>query len=180
MTRSRSHVLYDRFQGYALLVDINGDAILDEQGNKQVAELEVVGGRLKVDMGIATVGGKLPVDTGVTPVGGKLPVVTEITSVSVTDLETTIAAPLTGLKTVIATAAEIFSGASAKANRRMLFIKNMDPVLRCRIGASGVNQQTGTSLEPGAAVRIKFDPGIYVPIYAISEGASIKVEVWEV
>lgn len=167
MTRSRSHVLYDRFQGYALLVDINGDPILDEQGNKQVTELEIVEGRLRVD-------------TGVTPVGGKIPVVTEITSVSVTDLETTVAAPLTGLKTVIATAAEIFSGASAKANRRMLFIKNMDPVLRCRVGASGVNQQTGTSLEPGAAVKIKFDPGIYVPIYAISEGASIKVEVWEV
>jgi len=167
MVRSRSHVLYDRFQGYALLVDISGDPILDEHGNKQITELEIVEGRLRVD-------------TGVTPVGGKIPVVTEITSVSVTDLETTVAAPLTGLKTVIATAAEIFSGASAKANRRMLYIKNTDPVLRCKIGASGVNQQTGTSLEPGAAVKIKLDPGIYVPIYAISEGASIKVEVWEV
>lgn len=153
-------------QGYALLVDASGNAILDGQGNEQIIELEVVGGRLKVD-------------TGVTPVGGKLPVVTEITSVTVTDLETTIAAPLTGLKTVIATAAEVFAGASAKSGRRMLFAKNMDPVLRCRIGASGVSQQTGTSLEPGAAVKIKFDPGIYVPIFAISEGASIKVEVWE-
>jgi hypothetical protein len=88
--------------------------------------------------------------------------------------------PLTGAKTVIATAAEVFAGASAKSNRRMLFIKNTDPVLRCKVGASGVSQQTGTSLEPGAAVEIKFDPGIYVPIFAISEGASIKVEVWEV
>ncbi|MDP4158372.1 MAG: hypothetical protein Q8911_01225 [Bacillota bacterium] len=96
------------------------------------------------------------------------------------NLNTCVTAPLTGLKTVTATAAEVFAGASAKANRRMLFIKNMDPVLRCKVGASGVSQQTGTSLEPGAAVEIKFDPGVYVPIYAISEGASIKVEVWEV
>ncbi|KLU66771.1 hypothetical protein DEAC_c14390 [Desulfosporosinus acididurans] len=167
MLSTAARQLVGKSQVYALLVDSSGNAILDSEGNEQIAELEAVGGRLKVDIGAAAV-------------GGKIPVVTEINSVSLTDLETTNAPPLTGLKTVIATAAEVFAGASAKSNRRMLFIKNTDPVLRCKVGASGVSQQTGTSLEPGAAVEIKFDPGIYVPIFAISEGASIKVEVWEV
>lgn len=93
--------------------------------------------------------------------------------------ETTNAAPVTGVKTVTATAAEVFAGGSAKSGRSLMLIKNEDPVLRFRIGPSTVNQQTGFPIEPGATAKFKFDPGITVPIYAISEGASIQMSVKE-
>ncbi len=88
--------------------------------------------------------------------------------------------PVVGVKTVTATAAEIFAGASAKSNRRKLILKNEDPVLRFRIGPSTVTQQNGFPVEPGAVVEIQFDPSTYVPIYAISEGASLQVAVMEI
>ena len=88
--------------------------------------------------------------------------------------------PVVGVKTVTATAAEIFAGASTKSNRRKLILKNEDPVLRFRIGPSTVTQQNGFPVEPGAVVEIQFDPSTYVPIYAISEGASLQVAVMEI
>ena len=94
-------------------------------------------------------------------------------------LEIIVSPPIAGAKTVVATTAEIFAGASAKVNRRTLNIKNEDPALRFRIGPSTVNQQTGFPIEPGAVAKIKFDPSVAVPIYAISEGASLQVTVWE-
>ncbi len=87
---------------------------------------------------------------------------------------------VTGSKTVTATAAELFAGASTKANRRYLKIKNEDPILRMRIGASNVTQQNGDPIEPGAMVIILFNPAIAVSIYGISEGVSLKVSVTEV
>lgn len=111
--------------------------------------------------------------TGVTPVNA-LPVQVSGSIESVT------AAPLTGVKTVTATAAEVFAGGSAKANRRMLAIRNDDPVLRCRIGKSDVTQQTGFPIEPGATVHIQFDPATAVAVYAISEGAALSISVLEV
>ena len=89
-------------------------------------------------------------------------------------------APIVGVKTVTATAAEIFAGASAKTNRRKLVIKNEDPVLRFRVGPSSVTQQNGFPVEPGAIIEFQFDPAVAVPIYAISEGASLQVTVMEV
>ena len=88
--------------------------------------------------------------------------------------------PVTGIKTVTATAAEIFAGSSAKANRRKLVVKNEDKILRFRIGADSVTQQNGFPVEPGAIVEIQFDPGTAVAIYGISEGASLSVAVMEV
>ena len=88
--------------------------------------------------------------------------------------------PVVGVKTVTATAAEIFAGSSAKANRRKLVVKNEDKILRFRIGASSVTQQNGFPVEPGAIVEIQFDPGTAVAIYGISEGASLSVAVMEV
>ena len=88
-------------------------------------------------------------------------------------------APATGAKTVTATAAEIFAGASAKTGRTKMVIKNEDPVLRIRVGASNVTQQSGFPVEPGAAVELHFDPSISVPVYAISEGASVQTSVLE-
>lgn len=95
-------------------------------------------------------------------------------------IESVTAAPLTGVKTVTATAAEVFAGGSVKANRRMLAIRNDDPVLRCRIGKSDVTQQTGFPIEPGATVHIQFDPATAVAVYAISEGAALSISVLEV
>lgn len=99
-----------------------------------------------------------------------------VTAVSV---ETITSAPVTGVKTVTSTAAEVFAGASAKANRRKLVIKNEDSVLRVRIGSSSVTQQNGFPIEPGAVVELQFDPSTYVPIYAISEGAQVQIAVFE-
>jgi hypothetical protein len=87
--------------------------------------------------------------------------------------------PVTGIKTVTATAAEVFAGASRLNNRRRMIIKNEDPILRCRIGSSSVSQQNGFPLEPGATIEMEFEPGVTVPIYAISEGASLQLAVIE-
>ena len=91
-----------------------------------------------------------------------------------------VSAPAVGSKTITATAAELFAGASAKAGRRLMIIKNEDQSLRFRVGPSGVTQQTGFPIEPGAVVRIRFDSAIAIPVYAVSEGASIQVTLWEV
>lgn len=88
--------------------------------------------------------------------------------------------PVVGVKTVTATAAEIFAGSSAKANRRKLILKNEDSVLRFRVGPSSVTQQNGFPVEPGAVLEFQFDPATAVPIYAIAEGASLQVAVMEV
>ena len=88
--------------------------------------------------------------------------------------------PVVGTKTIIATAAEIFAGASVKANRRKLIIRNEDPVLRMRIGPSSVTQQNGYPIEPGATVNIQFDPATAVAIYGISEGAALSAAILEV
>lgn len=88
--------------------------------------------------------------------------------------------PVTGIKTVTAIAAEIFAGGSAKTNRRKLIVKNEDQSLRLRIGKSDVTQQNGYPVEPGATVEFQFDPNVAVPIYAISEGANLKVAVMEI
>jgi len=102
----------------------------------------------------------------------------KVSSIAVGDI--TNLAPVTGAKTITATAAEVFAGGSAKSGRSLMLVKNEDPVLRFRVGPSGVNQQTGFPIEPGATAKFKFDPGVSVPIYVISEGASIQVSVKEV
>lgn len=94
-------------------------------------------------------------------------------------LANTVSAPITGVKTITATAAEIFAGTSVKANRRRLIIRNEDPILRFRVGSATITQQTGFPVEPGATYIEDFDPTIAVPIYAISEGANLNVAVTE-
>jgi hypothetical protein len=111
--------------------------------------------------------------TGVTPTNA-LPVQL---SGSITSIAS---APVVGSKTVTTTAAELFAGASVKANRRKLIIRNEDPVLRLRIGPSGVTQQNGYPIEPGGTLEIQFDPGTAVAVYGISEGVALNVSVMEV
>ena len=94
-------------------------------------------------------------------------------------LNETMRNPVVGVKTITATAAELFAGGSSLAGRRKMIIKNEDPVLRFRIGPSSVTQQNGFPVEPGAVVEISFDPSVSVPIYAISEGANLSVAVME-
>lgn len=95
-------------------------------------------------------------------------------------IESITSAPVVGVKTVTATAAEIFAGASVKSNRRKLILNNEDSVLRFRIGPSTVTQQNGFPVEPGAVIEVQFDPATAVPIYAISEGANLQVAVMEI
>jgi len=92
----------------------------------------------------------------------------------------TLRTPVVGRRTVTATAAEIFAGASRLASRRRLVIRNEDPVLRCLIGPATVSQQTGFPIEPGAVLEVPCDPEVAVPVYAISEGASLTVAVMEI
>ena len=106
---------------------------------------------------------------------GTAPAKTELTG----SIATTISSPVTGIKTVTATAAEVFAGATRKANRRKLIIRNESTALRFRVGKSDVTQQNGFPVEPGATIIFEFDPKTAVPIYAISEGAALKVGVCE-
>ena len=95
-------------------------------------------------------------------------------------IETVNSAPVVGRKTVTATAAEIFAGGSVKASRRKLVVRNEDPVMRLRVGPSGVTQQNGFPVEPVATVEYQFDPATAIAVFALSEGASLPVSVWEV
>ncbi len=87
--------------------------------------------------------------------------------------------PVTGVKTVTGVAAELFAGASRKAGRSRLVLRNMHSSLRLRIGPPTVTDSTGFGVEPQAAVEIDIDPASDVPWYAISEAGAIQVEVLE-
>ena len=89
-------------------------------------------------------------------------------------------APVTGIKTVTSTVAEVFAGSSRKANRSKLIIRNLHPAVAIRIGGSGITDTIGQSLEPGASVEIDFSPSTTVPIYAVSTAGNVSVEVLEV
>ena len=87
--------------------------------------------------------------------------------------------PVTGIKTITATAAAVFAGASVLANRKKLILRNEDPAIRFRVGPAAVTQQNGLPVEPGASLEITFDPATAISIYAISEGAAVAVQVTE-
>ena len=98
----------------------------------------------------------------------------------ISSIESIVAAPVVGVKSVTTTAAEIFAGGSVKTNRRLLAIRNEDAVLRLRVGPSSVTQQNGFPIEPGATAIVKFDPATAVSVYGISEGAALNITVMEV
>ena len=89
-------------------------------------------------------------------------------------------APVTGIKTVTSTVAEVFAGSSRKANRSKLVIRNRHQAVAIRIGGSGITDTIGQSVEPGASVEIDFSPSTAVPIYAVSTAGNVSVEVLEV
>lgn len=88
-------------------------------------------------------------------------------------------APVTGVKTVTSTPSEIFAGASRKVGRSVLMIRNMSLSIRIRVGPSTVTDTTGFGIEPEGLLVLGFDPLADVPIYAVSEGGNVEVEVFE-
>ena len=89
------------------------------------------------------------------------------------------APPATGVKTVTATAAEVFAGASRKSGRSRLEIANRHSALTIRVGPAGVTDTTGRSVGPLATLTLDLDPTADVPIYAVSEAGAVPVEVFE-
>ena len=145
-----------------------------DPSKKALEYIEGANGAAKVQL--ATIAGDA-VGTEANPlavsVGGASISLTAPTSDNVTNT------PVTGLKTVVATAAAIFAGASVLANRKQLSIRNDDAAIRIRVGPAGVTQQSGFPVEPGACAEFVFDAATAKAIYAISEGAAVQVEVWE-
>lgn len=80
-------------------------------------------------------------------------------------------APVTGAKTITATAAEIFAGASRLANRYQMTIQNVGTLI-IYIGAAGVTAANGFPLLPGDSITLNFKADVATPIYAISTGSN--------
>ena len=93
-------------------------------------------------------------------------------------------APVTGMKTLVpGVAAEVFAGASRKANRVAMMIRNLSKyseAYRLRFGESSVSDTKGFVLEPQSVVVLEFNPKVATPIYAIPETNTVQVEVYEV
>ena len=87
--------------------------------------------------------------------------------------------PVVGTATVSATAGELVAGSSRLSGRTCMFIKNESTDTRIRIGGSSLSYKKGFPVEPGATMRLDFDPNIAVAIYAISEGAEVRVDFME-
>ena len=97
--------------------------------------------------------------------------VTEPLPVSINGKNDTIkSAPVTGAKTITATAAEIFAGASRLANRYQMTIQNVGTLI-IYIGAAYVTVANGFPLLPGDSITLSFKPDVATPIYAISTGS---------
>ena len=92
-------------------------------------------------------------------------------------INTLVTAPVTRVVTLTETPVSLTS----KANLRELTVRNVDLILRARIGETGMTAANGKgiALEPQAIYQESFDPTIPVTIYGRSEGASMLVEVYE-
>lgn len=145
-----------------------------DTGTGKSAAIEGTNGALKVQLASSA-------GTEIGTVAAPVPVSVAGASINLTapSPDTVTNTPVTGVKTVTATAAEVFAGASVLSSRKQLSIRNDDAVIRIRVGSSGVTQQNGYPVEPGASVEFCFDAATAKSIYAISEGAAITVEVWE-
>jgi len=85
---------------------------------------------------------------------------------------------VTGAKTVVSTAAEIFAGASRLDNRHAMVITNMGADI-VYIGAVGVTTSNGFPLFPQDTLRIEFDPTSSVGVFACTSGPNVQVRVVE-
>jgi len=93
-------------------------------------------------------------------------------------------APVTGTKTLVpGVATEVFAGASKKANRTLMTIKNISKYsnpLRLRLGESTVSDTKGFIIEPQATLVLYFNPDVETSIYAIPETNALLIEVIEI
>ena len=85
---------------------------------------------------------------------------------------------VTGAKTVVSTAAEIFAGASRLGNRHTMVITNMGADI-VYIGAVGVTTSNGFPIFPQDTLRIEFDPTSSVGVFACTSGSNVQVRVVE-
>ena len=85
---------------------------------------------------------------------------------------------VTGSKTVVSTAAEIFAGASRLDNRHAMVITNMGADI-VYIGAVGVTTNNGFPLFPQDTLRIEFDPTFSVGVFACTGGPNVQIRVVE-
>ena len=90
-----------------------------------------------------------------------------------------VSAPVVGEKTITATAASVFAGSSRLSGRSKLTLRNDDQAIRIRVGPENVTQQSGMPIEPGGFVEFLINRAEAVEVFAISEGAAVRVEVWE-
>ena len=87
-------------------------------------------------------------------------------------------APVVGEKTITQTAAALFAGSSALANRQLMRVRNLSLDQQVLVGPSTV-AGTGFPVEPGGEFLFKFNKEVAVPVYAMSPGAAVKVRVME-
>lgn len=85
---------------------------------------------------------------------------------------------VTGAKTVVSTAAEIFAGASRLDNRHAMVVTNTGADI-VYIGAVGVTTSNGFPLVPQDTLRIEFDPTSSVGVFACTSGTNVQVRVVE-
>jgi hypothetical protein len=85
---------------------------------------------------------------------------------------------VTGAKTVVSTAAEIFAGASRLDNRHAMVVTNTGADI-VYIGAVGVTTSNGFPLVPQDTLRIEFDPTSSVGVFACTSGPNVQVRVVE-
>lgn len=78
---------------------------------------------------------------------------------------------VSGIKTVVATPAAIFAGASALAGRTFMSVRNMDTCVNIKVG--------GRTLEPGQEIQFKFAAATAQTVNAYSNGRAVEVEVVE-
>jgi hypothetical protein len=158
-------------------VDITSVLIKGKHGTTEVPVMVDADGKLVLSAGVTINAEGLVVDLGQIKQG---PAGTQPWPVQLSGSKARIgASPATGAKTVTATAAEVFAGASRKSGRSRLEIANRHSALTIRVGPAGVTDTTGRSVGPGATLTLDLDPTADVPIYAISEAGAVPVEVFE-
>ncbi len=113
--------------------------------------------------------------------GSNLPLVAgtaEIGKIKTDQTETLTTAPVTHTVTLTETPVSL----NSKSNLKQITVRNVDKVIRARIGETGMTPANGKgfALEPLATYQETFDPSVPVIIYGRSEGTSIQVEVYEV
>ena len=103
----------------------------------------------------------------------------EIGKIKTDQTETLTTAPVTKIMTLTE---ETPVALNSKANLKQLTIRNTDPVIRAKVGETGMTpaNRKGFAVEPLAIWQETFDPDVPVIVYGRSEGASIQVEVYEV